>query len=171
MIMTAKPFANMVDRFEGGFQQAEHTFPGAMPVTLPTACGAQTCSSPPSLALACPRSGEQTQPSWAVCPPQDAHSDFSRGWRASAPFPPAKESFDCGLVHSEQYMYPSVPSLLPTCSRQPLFCPPLGQYRMLLLQCLLLFLLGMGRQIFSATRQHKDPQRRKLSASLNQHHG
>jgi len=113
MIMTAKPFANMVDRFEGGFQQAEHTFPGAMPVTLPTACGAQTCSSPPSLALACPRSGEQTQPSWAVCPPQDAHSDFSRGWRASAPFPPAKESFDCGLVHSEQYMYPSVPLAAP----------------------------------------------------------
>jgi len=121
MTMTTKPFANMVDRFEGGFQQAEHTFPGAMPVTLPTAWGAQTCSSPPSLSSACSRSGEQTQPSWAVCPPKDAHSDFSKGWHASAPFPPAKavsgdishQSFNCGQVHNEQYMYPSVPLAAP----------------------------------------------------------
>jgi len=54
-------------------------------------------------------------------PTKDAHFDFSGSWRASAPFPLAKAingnvshcSFNCGQVHNEQYMYPSVPLAAP----------------------------------------------------------
>jgi len=60
MTTTTKPLANMVNWSEGGSQQAEHSFPGAMPTSVQTTFGAQTCSSPPSLASACPRSGTQT---------------------------------------------------------------------------------------------------------------